>query len=418
MAAAVALADLGVRVTVYESARVLGGRARRVIRDGITLDNGQHILVGAYRETLCLLERVGMSGTSMLRHPLHWTFPPRFAFRVASRLPAPWHVAAGLLNARGLSIAARVRCVRFFDWCKRRAFRLDADTTLASLLQAHKQPPDVIRFLWQPLCMAALNTPPDHASAQIFLNVLRDGLAADRSASDLILPRIDLTTLFPEAAARYIEQRQGIVRLGTPVIGLDRHAERYAITTRSGRTEHAAVIVAVQPSHVAALLNHFDPLSEALRQINALTHQSIVTVYLRYGGKIELPFPLVGMSGIHGQWLFDRSHINGQRGLVAVVISAHGRENRSSHAELAQRVHEELVQMQPHLGRPEWTQVIEERQATFTCAPNVCRPDQCTALAGLYLAGDYTASDYPATLEAAVRSGLRCAELAAQHLAP
>jgi hypothetical protein len=129
-----------------------------------------------------------------------------------------------------------------------------------------------------------------------------------------------------------------------------------------------------------------------------------------------LPFPMLGMSGEFGQWLFDRSALTGQAGLLAVVISAYPRGRRLPHDELSRRVQAEVAAIVPQLGAPEWVQVIEEKQATFACTPHLQRPDQRTEVPGLFLAGDYTAGEYPATLEAAVRSGLRCAELAVAHL--
>ena len=148
--------------------------------------------------------------------------------------------------------------------------------------------------------------------------------------------------------------------------------------------------------------------------IATLTYEPIVTVYLHYPRPCRLPFPMLGMSGGLGQWLFDRDHISGQSGLLAVVISAYGRERKLSHDQLGERIRLEVAAILPALGHPDWIQVIEEKQATFACVPKLRRPDQGTSIPGLYLAGDYTAGEYPATLESAVRSGLRCAELAAE----
>ena len=412
MAAAVALTERGARVTVYEAARDLGGRARRVITDDVALDNGQHILIGAYRETMRMASHVGVPSGAFLRLPLQWLFPPHFRFRVLD-LGAPWHVAFGLLCAHGLSASSRLRCALFFQRCARQSFRLAEDMPVSELLRVHAQLPDAVRFLWHPLCIAALNTPPEQASGQVFLNVLRDGLAANRHASDLILPRVDLTRLFPQAAADHIVPRGATIKIAHAVQGIERHAGGFLLTTSAGQAQHRAVILATQPYRIAALAGHLRELSAPLAAIAELTYQSIVTVYLRFARAPALPFPLLGMSGRYGQWLFDRAQISAQPGMLAVVISAHAREQRLHHDLLAERVAGEVAAMLPSLGALQWSQVIEEKRATFACVPAMRRPDQRTELPGLFLAGDYTASEYPATLESAVRSGIRCAELAA-----
>jgi len=411
MAAAVELVDLGVPATVYEAAASLGGRARRVSRHGVMLDNGQHILIGAYTQTLALIERVGSDERHVLRLPLQWRFPPHFDLR-AFAAPAPWHLALGLLGARGLSMSARIRCARFLQWCKRVQFRLPADTCVADLLVQHRQDSDAIRFLWDPLCVAALNTPPQEASARVFLSVLRDGLASTRAASELILPRTDLTSLFPEPAAEYVRRHGGEMRLGCAVQRIDHDADGFRLRCTTDEQCYDAVIIATAPSQVAPLAGHLPQLGAQLQQIAALDYQPIVTLYLHYPELPALPFPMMGMSGEFGQWLFDRSAISGQQGLLAVVISARGRAQRLKREDLAARVQAEVSALLPGIGSPDWVQVIEEKRATFACVPNLDRPASQTGLRGLYLAGDYTASDYPATIEAAVRSGRCCARLA------
>lgn len=415
LAAAVELVDLGIPVTLYEASRELGGRARRVERHGTRLDNGQHILIGAYTSTLDLMHRVGVPASGLLRLPLQWRFPPHFEFNAAP-LPAPWHLALGLFAVRGMSFTARLRCASFLRWCERHRFRLDQDRAVSALLAQHRQDAAAIRFLWEPLCVAALNTPPDEASARIFLNVLKDGLAAGRSASELLLPAVDLTSLFPAPAADYVRRHGGEVRTDCAVQRVQREGAAFALTTRAGRRQHRAVIVATAPTHAHALIRDMSELSEPLASIAALAYQPIVTVYLHYRRRLRLSGPMLGLCGRYGQWLFDRSRISNQEGLVAVVISAHARGERLAHDQLAARVHDEIAPLLGSADPPDWAQVIEEKRATFACVPNVQRPEQRTAIQGLYLAGDYTAGDYPATIEAAVRSGRACARLAHETL--
>src|SRR5690606_31333164 len=122
-----------VRVCVYEAARPLGGRARAVVRNGHKLDNGQHILIGAYREPLALIAEVGTGPEALMRLPLQWTVTPGFSLR-AARLPAPWHLAVGLLRAAGMSPAARAACLRVVAWARRIRFQLADDLPVAERL--------------------------------------------------------------------------------------------------------------------------------------------------------------------------------------------------------------------------------------------------------------------------------------------
>ncbi len=413
MAAATELARSDIPVTVFEAARVLGGRARRVETDAKRLDNGLHILLGAYRETLRLIELVKPAGeaTGLLRIPLELTIHPAFRLRTA-RLPAPLHLLTALLGAQGLRFADRIAAVRFMAWARRNAFRLAADTDVASLLASKKQSDAVLRFLWNPLCVSALNTPPAQASAQIFLNVLRDSLNGSRADSDLLLPTLDFSALFPERAARFVEARGGSVRLGVSVDAVRRQDRGFCVTADDERFSH--VILAVSPHRGGALLSPHAELAPMVQMISRLAYQPIYSVYLQYAPETRLPFRMGGLEARYSQWLFDRGQLCGQDGLIGVVISASGVHQELAHDELARAVHAELAGYFPGLGDPRWHQVIAEKRATFSCIPGLLRPDNVTPIAGLYLAGDYTASDYPATIESAVRSGVRAANLVLQ----
>ena len=201
MAAAVELAAHGTEVTVFEAARQLGGRARRVDHQDTALDNGLHILIGAYRETLRLIHLVNPAHESaLLRRPLEWNIHGEFHL-AAPKLPAPLHLLAALLCASGLDFGERLAAVRFLAALRRNRFTLERDISVEALLKQYEQSEKLSRVLWRPLCVAALNTPPAIASARIFLNVLRDSLNGARGDSDLVLARVDLSALFPEPAA-------------------------------------------------------------------------------------------------------------------------------------------------------------------------------------------------------------------------
>ena len=410
IAAAVRLAELGRRSTVFEAGKVLGGRARRIDYRGTILDNGQHILSGAYTELLRMMALVGVPPSTWRRIPLTLNISPDFSLR-APKLPAPLHLLWAMLTARGLSLGERWKAIRLMHALKRCHFTVDPSWSVAHLLDHHQQPARLVRNLWQPLTISALNTPIEAASAQVFACVLRDALASTREASDLILPQVDLSALFPAPAADWLTAQGGEVRLGTRIARIDRDDARQWAIHKSELANNASesfdrIIVAVAPHQLESL-----GLPEKLLP-QPLGFEPIYTVYLQYAQSVPLSHAMLGRVTGHCQWFFDRERLSGATGLVAAVISASGPHESLDQDELAQRVHGELETQVGPLPPPLWHKVIAEKFATFACTPALRRPTAETALPGLYLAGDYIACDYPATLEAAVRNGAHAAELA------
>ncbi len=411
MAAAATLAERRVPITVFEAARTLGGRARRVEHGGLALDNGLHILIGAYSELLRLVELVGENPAHLfLRTPLTWQIQNQLFLRAAN-LPAPLHLLAALLTSRGLALGERLGALRFMLRMRRRDYRLTHDVSVAELLDQEEQKGRARHLLWRPLCLSALNTAPEAASAQVFLHVLRDGLGAKRGASDLLLPRVDLSALFPEPAARYVEARGGHVLTGERVTAIDSDDGGYVIETAGGRHAFTHVICALPPYRVNAFLVGITALAEITETIDRMTYQPIYSVYLGFPEHVHLSTPMLGFDSDFLQWAFDRGALCGQHGVIGLVISAEGAHESLPHHELAQLCYQELQQQLGPMPVPMWHRVIAEKRATFACRPDLERPPAATPLRDFYLAGDYVTSDYPATLEAAVRSGAGAARM-------
>ncbi|HET7833248.1 MAG TPA: hydroxysqualene dehydroxylase HpnE [Gallionella sp.] len=410
MAAATILAAHNIPVTVFESARQLGGRARGVPHNGLQLDNGQHLLLGCYHHTLNLIGQVGGNiAQDFLRLPLQLTLHHRFELK-APRLPAPLHLLAGLLGARGLSFAERMQAARFMLAVRRVNFTLPQDRTVLELLREYGQSAELVRLLWEPLCIAALNTPADQASAQVLLHVLRDSLHGPRANSDLMLPRLDFSSLFPQRAARYVEQHGGKVLTSCGAEAIVLRDNEVEVVTAQGIQRFTHVICAASPANAARLFRTVPQLVSIAAQIEAIPYQPIYTVYLQYPARVQLPQAMIGLDRCFAQWLFDKGRIAGQHGLIAAVISAEGLHQNLERDALAQHVAQELQEQLGITDMPLWHQVIAEKRATFSCLVGLDRPSQATPLPNVFLAGDYTAGDYPATLEGAVMSGVRCAE--------
>jgi squalene-associated FAD-dependent desaturase len=418
-AAAVELARAGAEVTLIEAARRLGGRARAVEVRGTLLDNGQHILLGAYGETLRLLRLAGIDpDAALLRLPVQMRYPEGSGGMdfVAPRWPAPLHLLGALLRAKGLAREDKLALGRFTSAARWMGWELYQDCSVAELLERFGQTPRITRLLWHPLCIAALNTPPARASAKVFLAVLRDSLGAKRrAASDMLLPRMDMGALFPQAAAGVIEQHGGTVLTGVKVNALARVGDAWQLSLPGRDAMFDAVVLATPATQSAALLAPHAPALAT--QLAAFTYEPIATCYLQYDASLRLALPFYALlddpaKGRWGQFAFDRGQLDAaQPGLLAVVVSAAldaaGLDQDALAAGIAAQLAQDLGR--PELATPQWTQVITEKRATFSCTPGLVRPDVETGLPGLVLAGDYTASDYPATLETAVRSGVSAA---------
>lgn len=394
MAAAVALAERGIRVTVFESGAVPGGRARRIrISSGgedLSLDNGQHILAGAYTGLFRLMRTVGVPADALLRIPHEIRYADRFAFR-ALWLPAPLGLAAGLLAVKHVPFGERIGALKFIAALRRHGWRLQPDITVKELLDARGQQGRLRHYLWEPLCVSALNTPLHLASANAFLAAVRDTLAAGGDAADLLLPRVDLSRLFPEPAVEYVRARGGEVRLNEAVKNLTLLKEHFP-----------QIIVAVGPHQLKNVMPETDL---------DYSYQPIYTCYLQYPDSTRLEFPMLGIGRGLAQWVFDRGALLGEKGRLACVISAQGDHQQMTQEELAAACDRELREVLPDLPPVQWSRVIAEKRATISCTPGLKSPSVRTATTGVFLAGDYTDPEYPPTLEAAVRSGIRAAEL-------
>ncbi|MEO6919282.1 MAG: hydroxysqualene dehydroxylase HpnE [Collimonas sp.] len=422
--AAVDLTQAGHQVTLFEASRQLGGRARRVVIGETVLDNGQHILLGAYKQTLQIMRTVGIDPDSaMLRLPLQMCYPADSGGMtfVASRLPAPLHLLAALWRAHGLEREDKLALARFSSAARWMGWQLNDDCSVSTFLERFDQTERLIRLMWRPLCIAALNTLPEHASAQVFLAVLRDSLGARRSASDMLLPRHDLSRLFPQQAAAFIEERGGTLESGRSVRQLRRDGEQWQLQSNDNKQNFDAVVIATLPETAAALLE--DCADAALLTVlRSFDYEPITTCYLQYASDIRLPRPFFALiddpenangMAAWGQFVFDRGQLDpGQAGLLAVVISASSEAILGGHQALSSAVATQIAVAfkQPQLAQPLWSQVISEKRATFACTPDLARPTNDSGLPKLMLAGDYTASDYPATLESAVRSGRQAAQ--------
>ncbi len=419
LAAAVQATQEGHTAIVFEASHAVGGRARGLnstLPDGrpVALDNGQHILIGAYTESLRLLRQVGVVPEQVLLSlPLTLRFADGRGLQFPT-WPTPLDALAGIVGARGWSWPDKWTLLRTALAWQRHAFECPVSMTVADLCQGLS--PRVRAEMIEPLCLSALNTPSDQAGAQVFLRVLQDALFGVPGGSRLLLPRVNLSELFPQAAVRWLSAQGGRLHLGHRVASLTAQAAQWQVHARAAAgnaaAEHLfdAVILACNASESVRALECTaqaapDTIANQIRQwtpvTRALRFQSIATVYA-WGAGARLSRALLCLRSAAAepaQIVFDRGQLGGPGGLLAFVVSA----SASERATLQLQV---LAQARRQLGLTlQALQTVVEKRATFACTPGLLRPS-CHIAPGLFACGDYVAGPYPATLEGAVRSGV------------
>jgi hypothetical protein len=272
----------------------------------------------------------------------------------------------------------------------------------------------VLHDLIEPLCVAALNTPADRASGQVFLRVLRDallgrGVKPYRSA-DLLLPRADLGQLFPDTAAEWLRARGCQLVLGSRVHALHPEAKGWRVESVALTDSFDQVLLACPAAEAARLLNpvaqNDDNVRAWVNHASRLKHEPIATTYVttstHANARLASPMLALRSGAAEGpaQFVFDRSYLGGPPGLLAFVASACDQDRDTLQAGVLRQAREQLG-----LVDARGLLTVIEKRATFACEPLMQRPGAYVS-PGLWAAGDAIDGPYPATLEGAVRSGL------------
>lgn len=394
LSAAVHAVNSGWQVRLLEAAPQTGGRARRITHQGLALDNGQHILIGAYRDTLALMRLVGVDTDKHLwRMPLTLRTPDGDGLRLPA-LPAPLNLLAGIVSARGWTWADKWSLIRRAIQWQQQHFECSPGMSVAELCRG--LPSAVMALMIEPLCVSALNLPPAQASAQVFLRVLQDALLGGTGSSDMLIPCVDQSSLLPDAAVQWLKQRGAEVATGHYVEDLSPYLS-------------SPVVLACPSWEAARLTQSINPAWSA--QAASLQHTAIATVYLQAHAKVDWPYPVMALRSSElapAQFAFDKAKLSrdpAMQGVIAMVVSA----SLGDREQISQAV---LAQAREQLGLPLATVLfaVLEKRAAFACTPDVDRPsaqpgDQVVAC------GDYVQGPYPSTLEAAVRSGIEAVAL-------
>lgn len=407
LAAAVRATEAAHQVTLFEMAAHLGGRARAVDAAGLALDNGQHILIGAYRRTLALMRTVGVDPQHALhRSPLELRYPDGRGLRLPAG-PAWLAFVAGVMRCRGWSLADKLALLRAAAGWTLARFNCAPGTSVAALCAG--LPPAVRQLLIDPLCLAALNTAPASASAAVLLRVLKDALFGGAGAADLLLPRRSLAALLPQPAELWLRKSGAQLRLGQRVRDLQPLAKGWQVDGEG----FDAVVLACTSTEAARLAAVAAPAWAS--QARGLRFEPIITVYLHCPGA-RLPSAMTALADgpqAPAQFAFDHGALGATPGLFAFVISGAGVWSDAGLDAAAAAVLRQAGRDFPAgtwPSPPTVLRALAERRATFRCEPGLVRPPAFIA-SGLLAAGDYVAGPYPATLEAAVCAGEAAIEL-------
>jgi squalene-associated FAD-dependent desaturase len=437
-AAALKLADAGASVVLLERRPQLGGMVSSFRRDGLHLDNGQHVFLRCCTEYVGLLDRLGCAHLAGLQDrlsvPVLVSYPGSSSHwaklgRSSLRLPPPLHLTGGLLRYTALAPAARLKAAttavalgrldprdpavdgqRFGPWLRRRG--VDARSAEA---------------LWGLLTVATLNVGIEDASLALAAKVVRTGLLETADGGDigrLQVPQGEVHHVASLAALRRagveVHVRSAVRSLtsaaatnGPGSAGAATAGTTWTITTDDGSYAADAIVLAVPPDAAARLL----PTGATVRHEFAerLGSAPIVNVHLHYDRPV-LPRPFVAVLGSPVQWVFDRTHASGATSGQSVAISLSAAEEWIDRptSELRAVFSREMARLflGARAARLQTVVVSRERSATFRQAAGsgAYRPGPASGLPGLALAGAWTDTGWPATMEGAVRSGYAAAD--------
>ena len=435
LAAAVALGTRGFRVAVLEGKPALGGRAYSFpdADTGDFVDNGQHVLMGCYHETLDFLEQIGTRRQLIFHRNLEIEMldgPGRRAHLRTVALPGPLHMSAALLGYRHLTLGERMRLIAggsHMMYLRSRDRDRLRRMSVAELMDALKQGERARQCFWYPLAIATLNDDPELASAALLAEVLKRAFFSRRDDSAFVYSKVGLSDLYCGAAHDAIEDGGGVVATRSIVEGFDfdPNSAITGVLLRDGsRLSAANYVVAVPPHQLLKLLPEAAVADPFFSRIGALKSSPIICVHVWLDREVT-DSAFIGFIGTQTQWLFNKRRIfeqHGERhpGYLSFVISGARKLVDSSNDELLDLVINDLRTMIPAARYANVLKalVLKEKHATMSpdSLSDLSRPATVTPIPNLFLAGDWIQTGLPASIESAVVSGRAAANAIATRV--
>jgi squalene-associated FAD-dependent desaturase len=401
-----------ITVSIFESRREAGGRTRSFIdsETGDTLDNGQHLLMGCYTSTLEYLRTIGaehlLQKQNSLELPLMLTEEHRIGIlKLPRSVPVPLNLILGLIRSDLFHNYEKLAAIRFgFGMMMFRYDKKMANQSCADLFRYAHQPIMLIKKLWEPLIVGTMNLPPEEASAQVFLNVMRLVFLQNKKYSTLLFPKVGLSDLLIDPALGYLKNHNCMIKYRQQVNSIKAGNNLIHLETEEGNDVFDALIFAGSYHEVSFLPE------EIQQTIPPITYSPIANAYFWTDKKI-VDLPICGFIGTTLQWCFTKpSHFSAE--LIACTMSAADELIKKDNEEIMQIFWNDLMRSFPgtgaHLLR---SVVIKEKRATplLNAELQSRRPKTKTSVPNLYLAGDLVQNGLPMTIEGAIRNGQNAA---------
>lgn len=408
------LCKAGYKVTILEAAPQIGGRARTIKYQDLLLDNGQHVGIGAYQHMRLLIRELGLQEQQLFKilpQRLIMYGDKNFSLRFAN-LPPPFNVLAGIMFKSHLPWTFKIQLCKFAYQIKKINFKLETDINILEFLKSYHQSTEIIKAFWEPLGIAIMSTPLHTASAQIFLNVLRQVFDASNHNSNWLLPTVDLSSILPNHLAHYLQRAGSSIECNQLAARIEIHnCKSGSVYTTNAEWQAEHIVLAIPPWQAKTMLQPLPELQANYSALNFFKFEAITTIYYIFDQPIQLPYPLSGILNATCQWVFDRK-VTGQPNILSAIITGQDRVNNSVRSNLQKDVFQEILRHFPWLPEPISCKLICEKRAAFSCdvAIQQHRPSPSTAIKNLWLCGDYLQTGLPATLEGALLSGKNTAE--------
>ncbi|MGE5352612.1 MAG: hydroxysqualene dehydroxylase HpnE [Acidobacteriota bacterium] len=406
LSAAVSLARAGIGVELFESSPKLGGRAYSFTEthSGDVIDNGQHIMMGCYYETLRFLNLIGSESKLKIQKSLSVNFVDKTLGLTPLRtgkIPYPLNLLLGLIGYKALRFSERLEIIKLFTKLLFLNPESIKNLTVIQWLKKENQSPGAIKAFWDILSTGALNTDITRASASIFASILKKMFLKGSRAASIVLPRTGLSDLYCHDSAEFICQHGGSIFLGEPVKSVEIHNNiiKKIILQNREVTGFDFVISAV-PYYSFSRIFPGDFVKSL--NMHSISYSSILSLNLWLK---ENPFQeeFYGLIDSPVHWIFNHGKF------ITIVISNADEISCKSSADIQEIIVSELEKFFPQFHRSfvSAAKLIKEKRATFIPSPDIIkyRPGTISSINNLFLAGDWTQTGLPATIEGAVKSG-------------
>ncbi|HYX53886.1 MAG TPA: hydroxysqualene dehydroxylase HpnE [Candidatus Limnocylindrales bacterium] len=419
LSAACALADAGLKVTLFERRPYVGGRASSYLHPGTeeVIDNSQHVLFGCCTNLIRFYEKLGVASKIRWFRAFNFIQPGGrlTTFRPSAFLPAPLHSVPAFIRSPLFTPREKVAIGRAMS-AMTKPLRNGADEDCLTWLRRHGQTEQAVRRFWEPVLFSALNEDLDKASIRYAIKVFRELFLNTATGGNMGVPNLPLSELYGHAI-EYIRARGGEVRLRQSVNQIGSTESAVNVTSESGQQKFDYAVIAA-PYHTLASLLPSDAAGNELRRRLEHFHSSPITAIHLWFDREVTPLPHAALLDRTIQWMYQKSKLQDREknsgSYVELVVSASKQLLDKSREEIIEMATREFAEFFPVANQAKLLKatVTKEVHATFSVIPGLDehRPGPQTGWPRVFLAGDWTATEWPATMEGAARSGYRAAE--------